>query len=899
MLRAASILRAQHWRYSGLATAASIAFGTWLLHVLGLLALVDHMAYDLWLRIAVALERPRSEVVLVEVDPAEGRREDLHLDLVRRLRDLGAERVVFTFSPERFSADFFEECERYPEMVFGRELAQDPLDPDATRLARMPPAAGGRRIAFAVAHVDPAAGGIHRRQQAWRIVGEKVHLSIEAAALPPRLSEELIAAGPSFLVHFNGGAGSLPTVPAAMVSDGRLIPEFIRGKWVLIGRRGGHPGLHTPTTRAGEPMSSLEYHGHALNTVLSGRLRRPLSPVATLLALSFAAVVLCALYQWTDAVVAAWIGGGVLAATAVSTHVGFLAFNRWLPFLPLALVQGGVLAVTLGRKAAAAGSWAAELLVGASSRLPERYISASLNPADCWPLIINMVHQTLDLDRMIFLETQPQKTTLREVKALNCSFADISERRRDWDRPPYLTAIEAGRPVRVESYLRKAFDREEQYLTPLLFGSEILGFWAFGVDSGKSAAIPDFESVIEDYATLIGELLHQRRQGHAGRSWIDRAEAYLTHERTESLFEQLKAVIEVLEARLRQVEGLLTSISTATVVYDLFGRVLHINDRMLEILEKERLNPHKITALDLLTALSEYDLGRARKILRHVIMDQQVITLPVTLRGRKKSRFVMHLHPLQVNPAEKGEDALKALSGKCVLCELVDTTAFTGLFEMKEKLTARLGQQLRNDLASIDLSSSLLGSTTLSADQRKHISQIIHDKVSRTMDVLVECQQYLTLDGELESVERFPVNSQEALAEAVAQVEPLITGRGIGVTVDQPQLMSFVLASGDNLRALFLAALKLLGADASDGGTIHVTVSESEDVVSFHFRNSGFGMPNDRFQEYLLGDKTLASEELRTLREGMTWAKAWGGEVEAASEVGVGTEVVVRLVKFL
>ncbi|MEM7233512.1 MAG: hypothetical protein AAF517_15145, partial [Planctomycetota bacterium] len=532
-----------------------------------------------------------------------------------------------------------------------------------------------------------------------------------------------------------------------------------------------------------------------------------------------------------------------------------------------------------------------------AARVKEKYRQSEVG-ANPWPLVVNMINQTLDLNRVIFYETEAGSTLLKEVRAINCSFDDISERRRDFERSPYLNAVEAGGPIRVEGYLKKSYDREEHYLVPLLFGGEVLGFWACTIEPDKITG-GAFENTLRDFASLISELLFQRRQSDGVGSWLSRTEACLNHEHGESLHVQLKSAVEVLDSRVRQLERLLGDISTATVVYDLFGRVLHINDRMLKLLEGERFSPFKMTALDLVASVSDYDLAKSRKILRHVIVEQQVMTIPVTLSRSKDRRYVMHLHPLQINTLEGDGDALRELSGKSILCELVDTTSFTGVFEMKEKLATRLGLQLRNDLASIDLSSSLLGNPNLSADQRQHISQIIHDKVTRTMDVLVECQSYLTANSESEQIDRFPVDSQQSFAAAADEAKPLLEMRDMELVVEEPKLMSYVLASSESLQVVFTAILRLLVSDATDSSKLAVAITESEDLVNYEFKNEGFGIPDDRFQEYLFGDKTLATDELKTLREGISWVEAWGGELEATSEVGAGIEVHVRLVKFI
>ena len=904
MFRVTNLFDVQRWKYSRLAVALSTAGLIWGLGSSGMLSPAQGFVYDHFARLSSALIPGTGQVLLVELDEEkrDEDREQLCLRVVELLDEMGARRILFTSSPRDASVDFYVRMRRYRKVIFGRPLLTDPYDPENVRIAAVPKEARDLGVDFALVYVDAGTRGVHRMQRARFAVDGEPHLALEAQALPAERLAEVLGGADRYRVHFLGGVGSLPAIEAARVLEGGLVPELVRGKWVIVGEVSKRldSGVATPTAAGRLKMSPLEFHGHALNTLLTGRVVRDIGPMLRLTLLLVLAFVSCIVYQWVDALVAGWITLLMVAATLLLIFVLFNYGGVWVPATEICSSQGALLFVALRNKAALSTAWLRALLLSTMSRLQDRYLPTRPgSKAESWALIVNMVNQTLELNRVIFLETERGTTRLKEVQALNCSIDDINERRRDFRRTPYVTAIESRGPLRVENYLKKAYDLEEQYLVPLQFGNELLGFWACGVDPGKAAAVPSFENVLRSYAALISELLHERRQLERHRSWTQRLEAYVTHERSEDVYEQLKTTMEVVEGRLLQIEGLLGDINTATAVYDLFGRGIYINQKMTQLLEDEGLSPRTMTALDLVSALSEYDLGRSRRILRHVLIEMQSLTFPVSLSKKQGSRFVLHLHPLQLGAAEQGGESSKELTGKSILCELVDTTTFTGLFEMKEKLSERLGLQLRNDLASIDLSSSLLSRDELSPDQRRHISQMIHDKVARTMDVLVECQQYLALDSEVESVERFPMSSREIFEKAVAGVEGLLESRGMKIEVDRPRLMSFVLASAENLRTVFSATLKLLVTDATDNSQVTVSVNESEDLVTYRFKNTGFGIPNDLFQKYLYGDASLASEELKTLREGIRWVEAWGGELEAYSEVGVGTQATLRLVKFI
>lgn len=903
-------------RFGRQMTAVLAGVGVWLLGWAGVLSLVDGQLHDLLAWMAAGSSRETSRVLLVEVDErAPDARPRRVVELAQELRRLGARRVLFAFTPAGLDRDGFADLARVPAVALGLPLVGDPYDPTVLRLSPVPPAARGLGLEFGVVHVDPASSGVHREKRTRYEfdrgtfpedeVGERtddlvVVPALETLALDRDRDLELRERPASCLVSFSGGEDGLLLVDDDSVLRGDVARGIVSGRVALIGRsrRDGDRLICTSAVGRGRTMGTLQFHGHVLNTLLEGGERWVSSRLSSLAIIVVCCVCMGTMLLWADALLAGWIVVSAGLLMAVAAHIGLVFAGVWLPLAEMLLALVLLHIVSMRSKAILAARLARGVLVSqGASAAPGRAGRDDEPAADHWSLVVNMVNQTLDLSRVVFLETVPSSTLLKEARALNCSFQDISERRRDYKRAPYITAMETGSVIRVDNYLKRSFEREEQYLVALSHGGEVLGFWAFGIDPSRISSPATFEAIVSQYSELIGELLQHRRRIGKGAGLMGRVEGFLTRDRTEDLYHELAEAFDSFAGRLEQLEALLAGIQTAAVVYDLFGRVLHVNDRMLEILESERRNPHKMTAVDLVSALSEYDLGKSRTILRHVIVDQQVIDLPVTLERSQKGRYVMHLHPLEV--ASGPEYGPKDLTGRCILCELVDTTAFTGLYEMKERLANRLGLQLRNDLASIDLSSSLLAATNISDHQRHHISQIIHDKVAKTMDVLVECQQYLTMDGELENVERFPVDAQEALAAALAEVEPALAGRSIRSRVRQPKLMSYVLASADNLKTAFAAILRLLGGDALDGSMVEVVVDEHEDLVEFAFRNTGFGIPNERFQEYVLGDKTLASGDLKVLRESMHWVESWGGELEASSEVGVGTEARLRLVKFI
>ena len=156
----------------------------------------------------------------------------------------------------------------------------------------------------------------------------------------------------------------------------------------------------------------------------------------------------------------------------------------------------------------------------------------------------------------------------------------------------------------------------------------------------------------------------------------------------------------------------------------------------------------------------------------------------------------------------------------------------------------------------------------------------IQDKVQQSVELLTESQQYLSSDIYLETVETFPMNVQTVLTEVVETLRPQAEERSIRWEITQSQLMSAVLASPAKIEQVVSVILMVLLRDTIDRTAIAVEGVENENGIIYAFSNSGFGMPNDHFQEYLSGNGHEAAVELKGLHEAIEWVKEWGGTLE-------------------
>lgn len=884
-------------------TPLLVATVIWGFAVLGTFETTDGLVYDLFMGLRTRISREAPRVLLLEADNPDQLRDEANLlVMLDKLAALKAKLVAFNSLPPIENERFYRRAQSSKNVLLARTIASDP-DPsgevhlEGTALFKRYP-----ELKFGIVHAPPTVQGICRGQHSYFIIDGKPYPGLEVKA-----ANEVLATVPKFnyepfLIDFRGGPGSLPRLALSRLLSDDLISELVKGRCVLVGSKqpATLPGLYTPTGKDQATMSNLEYQGQALNSLLSGRTITVPSNTSRYFILLITVLCYTWLYHWGSINITWWLTVFLIGIFGAGGLVSFVGVGTWLPPTEVVLCQAILLLSIVRRRALNLTDSLKQLIADSTTNLRDKYWPVHLDPSNTsWSLLANMIHQTLDLNKLIFLEADRGNSRLREMFALHCSLNDIAERRRDHGRAPYSDAVNAKGPIAVQGYLKTKDEKERQYLIPLIFCDELLGFWAIGIDASKIANIPNFDGVLRDYTSRISELLHDKKKATSPSGDLSGINLGAPVDEAEDSHKDLSSTLGLLQQRLGSLDILINSLNSGIIVYDIFGRILQINEVMLLMLKKENLVPFEMTALDMIMSLSDYDISRARKLLRRVIVDNDQVSFPVTFRSNKRSRFLMNLKPLVESSNEASSAQQSKRKTKSILCELVETTTMAMVYEMKSRLTERLCLQIRNDLAPIDLSWSMLQDTNLQLEDRKLLAEVIQSKMRKSVTTLSECQQYLATDADVDELDRFPVDPKAPLELALEELKTSLGRQAVTFQVNQPHFVSYVFASTDKLKDLLKAILLVLSKDATDDSNILVRLTESDDVVAFDFSNMGFGIPNELLQQYLFGDQPVASTELQTVADGTRWVEAWGGTMEAFSDVGVGMHFTVHLVKFI
>ncbi|HJX28204.1 MAG TPA: hypothetical protein VJ885_09845, partial [Thermoanaerobaculia bacterium] len=653
-------------------------------------------------------------------------------------------------------------------------------------------------------------------------------------------------------------------------------------------------GLYTPTSSTLERMSELELHGQALDTLLGRGPVREAHPAVVLLLLLGLAAWSLAVHQRLEARLSLWLGVGLLVALVAAAALLFLSARVWLPLGTLILGQAALFVLFTRRKVLFAQGAARRLLLDSSARMRERLWPVSFYLGrQPWAQIATVAHQTLELRGSVFLEKVEGEHRVREIEALNGSLAEIGEQRRDYERPPYSLALAERGPVRVERFLARP-EAEEQYLVPLAFAGEVIGFWALAVEPREAAAIQRFQELVRDFADQMAELLYHRQQVQRQTASPGLVRRVLTMESEAETFRALNRIFGLMERRLDRMESLMAATSTASAVYDVFGRLLEANAAMLDLLRDEGIVPYERTLLDVVGCLCGCDTPGARRYLRHVLVRRETIRLPARLGGRPGSSFALLLRPVGRRDSSALLDEPSLFNVIGVVVELADVSHLARLDEIRAQVSQGLGAQMRGDLGAVDLAASLLVVPQVSASRKDQALQILHAKVREMVQLLGDFQKYLGATTEDLAQEAYPVNPLPVLERAVEGLASDAAAREVAFEVVKPYVTNEVFASPLKLENGFRALLRLLLQDALRGSRLKVEVEEKEQFAAFRFADSGYGLPEESLRDLLFGNGD-APADVRTLRESLSCVRAWGGRVETWSRVGEGMRVSVEL----
>lgn len=875
----------------------------WILSILGILSPLNGIFYDYLILYAPSFKSTsHPNVLIIEADSKFQLANDntwlVLLDLVEKQQ---AKEVVFTFTPTQVSSQFYEQASHYSNVIFGRKVVEGLNNNNLERLEEVPSNASNIPLNFGVVRLPKSDVGIYRTQQKQVKINDQWYKTIETVAAEKALQQKTIISGAgNYGVNFSEGIEGLPILSLSRALSGDLIPELVKGRVVLIGFSDLDDNfVYTPLMKKNVMLTPLHFYGYSLETLLSSNAIKFLSAFWHLICIFLVIMLSIFLFKWIPNKYTLLSLLVLLCAYTLLTW-SFLVFAKiWLPIAEFWMTQILIWISFAYYRNKSEDIQFQDMTIEMSAKLRQKIIPEYLyNSEEPWSKINAMMSQLVDLDSSVFLECKKEKYKMYVVSAYGYHPEQFNTAQNDYRLKPFSSAIEQKSMIKVDDLLGNNKEGQQQYIMPLLFLNDLQGFWIFKLNNVVSIN-EQLEVFLNNLGKKITELMFYRKQWFEQQrlgqlSW----HRYFSIEYGRQLSKNVQKLFLLVEHQLRVVDDYIDHSNTASIVYDLFGRALIVNKQMLSILQKEIKSIYEMNMLDLIRALTNINQDDCRRIFQSLMIDDDKLKFDVTLSNQPDKYFVLNLSAINTNlrKSTSADTKYPKIEREGFLCELIDITDIKQAANLKEAISEQLGFKFRNDLASIVFSISILEKNQLTDTQRKRVFETLSHKSKDITKILNEAEQFLSLKISLSQIERYPINSQQVINNAVIHLQSEAQIKNIEIEVTFPQIINLVYASPKNLEQIISHILKYLILDAKTDSKIIIRAEMKDHFVIFIFSNQGFGIPNDLLQTYLADTETaIEDKNLRYIKEALVIVRSWGGELRCLSEVGVGTTFLLTL----
>lgn len=864
---------------------------------------ISGYAYDLLVRLAPQAEPEKASVAAISISDKKSFPDSQWPSLIANIMQLQPAALVIHYNPEKVKASFYQEVEKYPNIYLLRYIQVNSKN-QANTIQALPKPISDYNLNIALTAYPVSENGIFRRLKSYIAIGDIQELAYEFKIAQSINQAMELPENKDYLINFLSGNNRIPIIKSARVLNGQLISELIEDKVVLVGEHLDFEiyGLITPVSPSSDKMSLLEFEAYALDSVIKQKLIGEFSIISLIIILLAQIIVSLLVYQWNRRYISLVITNSLIVIYIVLAWLLLQFFLIRLSLIELILVQFFLHLVVQRYKAVEQENELQQTLLGISAKTQERVIPVSFyQTKDPWNQITVLVNQTLSLNRLIFLERIPNDHRVREIKALNCDIDDIHEMRRDYERTPYSTAIEAKAPIKIDTekrqYLKNPAIDEQQFLVPLLFGGDILGFWAFGISETQLRDSTYFLQHVSDYARQISELLYYRKRFQDEQKNTNLLQRYLRLSSKYSTQQLLNQTVEIMNHRLDSLESVFQGISSATILYDLFGRVVQMNAQMEKFIYERQIPAYDMTALDFIHMTIGLEINKIRQIIEQIIIEQRQFSMPLSI-SQDEHHHLLTLKPLNASSEDVNEfldvNPFQVLG---ILIELNDLSELQQDIDSNKNVDKYLLDTLKKELESFVAVSKNLLAEGLQTDKKKKTAELLTEKIKTTSTIIDKIEHFTDKDKNLLSFDMYPIDAAVVLKQTITVLTRQSLRNNITIKSKTLKDIFLIVAEANDLKNLFRQVFEILIDDAMEDSNISVEVRSIEKFIYINLVNVGFGLPDSEFQNYLFSEQPNLSREFVKLRSFFPILKKWGGNLSAHSNIGEGMKFTIKLKK--
>jgi len=481
-----------------------------------------------------------------------------------------------------------------------------------------------------------------------------------------------------------------------------------------------------------------------------------------------------------------------------------------------------------------------QLIDNLTMRLQDKVVYKTFfNTNDYWDDITLLINQLFNLRKNILLEKVAGDTRVKEVSSYNCEFTDIKEMRRDYEREPYLSALKYKKIIKLtRKFFQNIDEKEEEFIVPLLHHNEVIGFWVFSLNTSEIKKIKNFELLINNCAKEVSQLLFDRSEFLAlkNRSNINIDKLLNVEIKSENTY-HLKRNLSMIEKRMLLTETILDTIHSHIIVYNLFGKIMQINQPMSNLLQEEKIASYTMSAGDMLSTLAYITTQKSKEIIREVVFTQNSHSQLVTLKNDKK-KYLLTVSAITQEKISKKFTVDYIFDTYGILFELHDFSYVENIYRYKQNI---MDQALIQNEKRVKLLDKII---VTDINQKNIIHNIIFS--ANKLQTLMN-QNIGNKEDDL-----FPINFLEILKLAYNSMKNNYPKMNITFDIEAKDSMPLVLLSANYIQIHLENLIAILIEDNEEEAKISIILVEDTPYsVAITLKSNGYGMPQKQLTNYL------------------------------------------------
>ena len=352
---------------------------------------------------------------------------------------------------------------------------------------------------------------------------------------------------------------------------------------------------------------------------------------------------------------------------------------------------------------------------------------------------------------------------------------------------------------------------------------------------------------------------------------------------------ELKAQRGSLHERSRLLETVLSTIVEGVVAIDDSERVLFANESAKPLLDSEKRDIMGRSMLEVTRSASVHSLVRE------------------TLAGETQSHGDLQ-SPVELEIGRGGilvQVIARRLPGEpCPGVVLIfhDISELRRLEKMRSEFVSNVSHELKTPLTSISAYADTLleGAIDDTAHNRRFVERI-NEQADRLYELILDLLRLSSLESQPTAIEARPIAVESCVARCLQDHAALADAKSLELVAQLSPADVQVLATEEGLRAI-LDNLVTNAIKFTSRGNVKVSWDIVKGQVCIAVKDTGFGIARENQSRVF--ERFFRSDTARTRDAGGTGlglsivkhtAQAFGGRVELASELGVGSEFRVFL----